>query len=170
VGGASDNTVNPVPNLDTVCKGGAMKATITKYFELSWDQLIKMKAFLSWSTFCKFDPSELTTPSLRIATATNEQGEATVFCPIETVMLVSYALNPKSSQNEAFRAGNAVDAEIARLGQQLGISKAMIVLPEGVTIPDDEGETIRVHIRNIPQSVVMGLRTDTPLQSARYVN
>lgn len=63
-----------------------------------------------------------------------------------------------------------MDAEIARLGQKLGISKAMIVLPEGVTIPDDEGETIRVHIRKIPQSIVMGFKADTPLQSARYVN
>src|ERR1700674_1732675 len=107
-----------------------MKASITKYFELSWEALTQLKAFLGWSTFCKFDPAELITPSLRIATATNEQGEAMVFCPIENVMLVSYTLNPKSSKDEAFRAGNAVDAEIARLGQQLGISKAMIVLPK----------------------------------------
>lgn len=133
--------------------------------------LTYFKAFMKWSTFCRLHTTELTTPSLRIAQATNERGEAVAFCPIESVMLLSYVLRPGLTKDEAGRAGDAVDAEIAKLGKQLGISKAMIVMPEGLTIPDDEGETIRVHIRKIPQTVAIGLATSvTQSQAGKYLN
>jgi hypothetical protein len=143
-----------------------MKSQILKYCELSWEALTHFKAFLGWSTFCKFDVAELTTPSLHIATAVNKQGVPMAFCPIENILLVSYALNPNATKEEAGRAGDAVDTEVAKYAQRLGVSKAMIVLPEGVTIPDDEGETIRVHIRKIPVSPVIGVGLPAPSTAA----
>ena len=89
-----------------------MKATILKYCDMSLAALTSFKTFLKWSTFCKFDTAELSTPSLRIATATNERGEYSVFAPIENVLLVSYCMSSNNSKDQARRAGDAIDAEI----------------------------------------------------------
>lgn len=152
-----------------------MKAQILKYCELSWGMLTQFKAFMGWSTFSRFNPSELNTPSLRIAQATNDAGDAVVFCPVEQILFVSgYALKPTATKDEAQRAGDAVDHEIAKLGQQLGISKAMIILPKNA--PDDcleneDGEVVRVFVRRIPVNPVMGVGLPvTHSQAGKYLN
>ncbi|MGB8989912.1 MAG: hypothetical protein WCC37_25165 [Candidatus Sulfotelmatobacter sp.] len=150
-----------------------IKATVLRYCELSWGMLTKFKAFMKWSTFCTFDPAEFTTPSLRVVTATNERGEHIVFAPIETCLFVSgYALSPTATKDEAFQAGNAMDAMVARVGKENGISKMLVVLPKNAPadlLENEDGEVIRVFVRKIPQSVLMGAVTVTPLQTA-YLN
>jgi len=150
-----------------------MKAQILKYCELSWDMLTHFKSFMGWSTFSRFDPSELATPSLRIAQATKD-GNPIVFCPVETTLLVSgYAMNPSATKDEAQLAGDAIDVEVARLGQQLGVTKMLIVLPKNA--PDDylleeDGEVIRVFVRKIPQSAVSFGVPVTQSQTGKYLN
>lgn len=150
----------------------SIKASVLRYCELSWAMLTQFKAFIKWSTFCNFDPLEFTTPSLRIAQATNESGEPIVFCPLESCLFISgYAMNPKTSEDEAFRVGNTIDAEVARLGKQLGITKMLIAVPRNAPadLLEEDGEVIRVFVRKIPQSVVMGATATAP-SPAMYLN
>jgi hypothetical protein len=150
-----------------------IKASLLRYCELSWEMLTHFKAFMKWSTFCRFDIEQFSTPSLRIATATRGNGEPIVFAPIETCLLVSgYALNPTVTKDEARIAGDIIDAELARLGQQMGVTKMLVVLPKDCPeslLEEDGWEEIRTYTRKIPVSAAMGTAITTP-SPAMYLN
>lgn len=135
-----------------------LKARILKYCEMGWKELALLKRWMKHSTtFNTFDPEAFSSPSLRVAVGTNEQGDPIVFCPIESVLMVSaYAVSPSLSPAEAQRAGDVLDAAIAREAQRAGVSKLLLVLPKDYPVlPDSEWREVRVYERQIAQPLAM---------------
>jgi hypothetical protein len=150
-----------------------IKATIFKYFELSWPSRIQLKSWLTVSkSFNDFDAENFNSPTLRIAKATNEQGKPVVFVPFETVFLLSaYAVSPQATPIEAQRAGDEIDREIAVQAQRNGISKMLLVLPrDSPALPKGEWREVRVYERKIPNAVNLhGVGCSTP-SLPQYIN
>lgn len=151
-----------------------IKATIRRYFELSWSDLTNFKSWLQRSAaFNSFDPESLASPSLRIAVATNGQNQPIAYCPVEQILMVSaYAVNPNATAIEAQRGGDCLDAEIARHAQMHGISKLLIVVPENYDgLPKSELKTMRFYERTVPQTVsAYGVDCLTPSHATQYQN
>jgi hypothetical protein len=136
----------------------SIKATLLRYSEMSLSSLTLLKSWMRRSaSFNMFDAENFTASSLRIAQATNEQGETLCMCPIETVFLVSaYAVSPNTTPSEAQMAGDILDGAIARIAQQQGIQKLLIVVPKDhPALPEEEYEQVRVYTRRIPQPLAM---------------
>jgi hypothetical protein len=138
-----------------------IKATLLRWSELSWDAIKQFNILMR---------GQVATPSLRVAIATNEQGDPLVIAPVETVLLVrDFVTSANATDEEKQRAGDAVDMEVAALGQRLGIGEVWIVVPEGASAPEDE--TIRVHIRKITHNDAVGVVIQNPSRStAAYLN
>ena len=140
-----------------------IKATVRKYWELSWPDLCNLKAWMKNSkTFNSFDVDTFTSPSLKVAVA-NADGKTVCMTPIETCYMVSaFCVNPSASPDDARRAGDALDAEIARQGQMNGVSKLLIVVPADHPSLQDSSvdwadfKEVRVFERKIPQTVGTG--------------
>ena len=110
-----------------------IKTRLLKLSEMSWENLRELKAWMKRSqSFNKhFDVDAFNNPKLKIAQAVNQQGTTLVFCPVETVLMVSaYCVNPNVDPLTARNAGDYLDAAIAREAQKMGTSKIMIVVPE----------------------------------------
>jgi hypothetical protein len=137
-----------------------IKATIIRYrdfqFAASWAALTQLPNWLSRTkTFNSLDYEGSASPSLRVACATNERGEAVCYTPIENVWVVSgFAINPAASPEEAQQAGDAIDAEIEREAQQAGVTRLLIMVPatNSALVPEglDELKGVRVFERKIP--------------------
>lgn len=150
-----------------------VRAHLSKYCDLSWKELTLLKAWMKLSkSFNSFSPESFSSPSLRIAIATNEQRQPIAFCPVETILMVSaYAVSPTVSPTEAQLFGEAVDGEISLRAQQQGISKILIVVPENQTELPGEYKTMRVYERIVPPTFNMhGLGCSHPLQATQYQN
>lgn len=125
-----------------------IKATLLRFKDLSWRDMCQLK---SWSKR-PFDVENLTSPSTRIAQATNGRGETVCYANVEAVMVVSgYAVNFLATPEDAQIAGDSIDKEIARAAQLAGISKVLILVPEDCPT-DGEFKTIRVYERAVPQN------------------
>jgi hypothetical protein len=124
------------------------------------------------ASFNGFDLESFSATSLRVASATNEDGEALCYCPIETVLMVSaYAVNPSITPEEAQRAGDAIDRQLEWHAQQAGIQKMLVVLPKDHPgLPLDEFKEVRVFERKIPQSAMMGLGSFNTKPAATFLN
>lgn len=148
----------------------SIKATVLRWSELTWDAMKQFNIFMYKSTFSR---DQIATPSLRVAIATNEKGEPLLVAPVETVLLVSgFTISPGTTGEDAKLAGDAIDLEVARLGQQLGIGKVVFVIPKDAPalLEEDGWEEIRTYTRKIPQCDVTGFVIPTPSRSAAYVN
>jgi hypothetical protein len=147
-----------------------IKATLLRWSELPWSAIKQFNQFMFKSTFCR---DQITTPSLRVAIATDENGEPLVVAPVETVLLLSgFAISPNASKEEARRCGYLIDVEVAALGQQLGIGKVIIVIPKDAPalLEEDGWQEIRTYTRKIPQSAAIDVVIPTQSRSAAYLN
>jgi len=150
-----------------------MFARILKLCEMSWPALTNLKAWSKRSaSFSAFGFDNFSSPTLRIAQATNEQGEALVFCPIEQVFMVrSFAVNPKATEAEARRAGDIIDQEIAHQAQRAGITKLLLVVPHNYpNLPDEKFELVKIFVRKVQPAIAMqgvGCHAQSPTQ---YLN
>ena len=150
-----------------------MKATICKFCEMSWPALTQLKAWIRRSTsFNTFDVNELTTPSLRVASATDDKGETLVYVPVENVLMVSaYAVNSNATPIEAQQAGDAVDSLIERHAQQAGISKLLLVARvDQPGLPEGDWKTVKILERRIPHIPLMGIGSYNSKPTEIYVN
>lgn len=141
----------------------SFKATLLRWFELGWDARTELKAWLRQSrAFNSFDPECFNNAALRIASATNANGQAVAYCPIETAFVVNgYALNPNATPEDARKAGDYIEATLDREAQRAGVSKLLLVVPaDHPSLATLDGwadfREVRVFERRIPQSVVMG--------------
>ena len=152
-----------------------IKASLLRYCELSWASLTQLKTYMGLckSCFNRFDPEMFASPSLRIAEATSEQGKPLMFVPIENVFLVgAYAVAPNTTQEEAERAGDEIEALVARQASMAGISKILMLVPPNYDGPyADEVKHLRVIERKIPNAISMGgvRLQDTP-SAHSYIN
>ncbi len=147
----------------------SIKASIARWRELSWEAMKHFNRFLYGSTFSR---DQINNPSLRVAIATNVQGEPLVVAPVETALLVSHiTVSPNATTEEKHKAGDAIHLEVESLGQQLGIGRMIVVIPPDAPalLEEDGWEQIRTYTRKIPQTVSMGLEINTPSPSL-YVN
>jgi len=150
-----------------------IKAQLFKYCDLGLSQLTWLKRWMKQSSsFNGFAPENFSTSSLRVAVATNSQDEPMVFCPVETVMMISaYAVSPALTPSEAQRAGDVIDAQIERQAQLQGINRLLIVLPKDQPpMPEGEWKEVRVFERKIPQAVMRGGVGYKSTCSATYLN
>lgn len=153
-----------------------MFARILRWCEMSWDARTQLKVWLQKSkTFSSFDMDNFSSPSLRVACATDSQGAAICYCPIEQILMVrSFAVNPKATEAEATMAGNQLDQQIERLAQMNNISKLLLVLPKDhPALQDDEWgdfKECKIYERKIPPAIGFnGVGCPTP-SPAQYIN
>jgi len=151
-----------------------MKATLLKWWEMSWPARTKLKAWMRQSaSFNGVDPVTFSDPSIRIAQASNEQGEPLVFCPVQTCFLLDgYAVGPEVTPEEAHRAGDLIDSMLEREAQRAGVSKLLICIPEGCpNLPEGEWKTVRVYERLIPSAVNTHLiDASATAQASHFIN
>lgn len=151
-----------------------IKATIRKFWELSWASRTKLKAFMKNATpFNSFASETFNSPTLQIAEATDEHGEPLIFCPVEQVLMVSaYAVSPIATKAEAKAAGDLIDYEIERLGQNSGIDKCLLMLPaDSPNLPEGEWKMMHVYERKIPLSISGGgVGLHNPTSRPVYIN
>lgn len=150
-----------------------MFARIFKMCEMSWAALTELKAWSKRSaSFNGIDRETFTNPSLRIASATNSDGETVCYCPVETVFMVSaYALKPTATPAEAHAAGDAIDAELEKMAQRNGVNKFLICVPDGCpALPEGEWKKVSVYERKIPQTVTMHGIGCSATSQATFIN
>ena len=107
-----------------------IRAKLLRFRDLTWSDL---RSFNAWPNKSKdFDPcsaENLSSPTLRVAKATDQQG-ALCFCPVEQVFLVAeYDMRPGINEDQALKSGNAITTAIEDDAQRLGISKLVLCLP-----------------------------------------
>lgn len=149
-----------------------MKTTLLKLCEMSWASRTQLKSWMVYrAPFNSFDPETFADSSLRIASATDDQGTPICFATIENVLIVRVpAVNPQATQNEKKQAGELLDARIAFEAQKQGIQKVLVVIPtDQLVLPEDK--TMHFYERKVPQTFNMhGLGCSHPLQATQYQN
>jgi hypothetical protein len=157
-----------------------IKTKVRRYFELSWSELTQL------SSWIKLSPSRnhvnndtFAAPSLCVATATDEQGNAICHTLLETVIFVSaFAMSPGVTQQQAQLAGDRLDAVIGELGAHLGISKYLVIcsadalMQEGADEDLREIKNIRLFERVIPQAtakLMLGYQSNASAD-VKYIN
>jgi len=139
-----------------------LKATILRYCDLSYKSLVELKQWAKRSaSFNSFPPENFASPSLRVAVATNSDGETVCMTPIETVFLAStFLVNPLATQAEALAAGDEIDRQLSMEAQRVGASALLIMVP--ASNPKFRGKewsdfkTMRVYERKFPNTVGTG--------------
>jgi flagellar biosynthesis component FlhA len=147
-----------------------IRATISKYHELSWKTLTKLKSWMRCSA-PSFDVENLASPSTRIAVATDD-GEIVAITPIETVYMISgYTVAPTATPEQKQQAGDLIEYQCRCLAQQAGVTRILMVLSENVPLQPDE-KWLRVIYRQVPQSVITGgaMREQCTPSQVTYVN
>jgi hypothetical protein len=146
-----------------------IKATLMKYCELSWESLTQLKKAIAVSrSFNNFDATTFNSPSVRVAVAVNEQGTPIAWCPVETIMVArAFAVVPGTSPEDAQRAGDAIDAEIAAVAAAKGITRLLLVVDANHPgMGGDEWRGLKVFERQIPnltsENQTMGRLTPHP--------
>jgi len=143
-----------------------IKASLLRYCEMSWPSLALLKRWMKLAaSFNGFDLDGFSNPSLKIAQATDADDQPICFCPVETVFLVSaYAVSPAATQAEARKAGDALDALIARQATMSGVSKMLIVVPRDHPELEGEWKEVRIYERKIQPTVMQGgCHTSSPV-------
>jgi hypothetical protein len=157
-----------------------MKATLRKFWELSWSDLCNLKAWMKRSaSFNGFDVEQFqSNATLRIASATNERNEVVCYTPVETCFVVSaFAVSPNATPSEARAAGDLIDSEIAHYAQRAGVSKLLLIVPKDhPALQDNEWsdfKEVRVFERKIPSTINsggVGCHKPTSVPASRYLN
>src|SRR5437660_515592 len=138
------------------------KASLRKFWELSWADRCNLKAWLLKSTTANtFDMETLNNPSILVASAINAMGEAVVYCPVQKVFLISgFAVSPTATEAQAHAAGDLIDAELERQAHLAGVSKMLILVPaDHPSLQNsewDDFKEVRVFERKFPQTVGTG--------------
>jgi hypothetical protein len=155
-----------------------LRARIFKYCDISWKDLCNLKAWSKRSaSFNSFPPENFSNPNLKVAVATDSDGEVVCMTPIETCFMVSaFLVSPNATPEEAAIAGDSIDAALAASATRAGVSKMLIVLPDHIKFQGkDFGDfrTVRVYERNFPLTVNSGgtrLHETNSLQATKYLN
>jgi len=130
-----------------------MKATIQKLCEMGWESLTRFKALCKWSK-APVEPETFASPSLRIASATNEAGQEIAFCVLENVLLLRTSVfDPSTTLTEVGRCGDYIDQQVAVHAQRLGISQVMVAVPNDFHDFDDECITMKFYLRKVPAPI-----------------
>jgi hypothetical protein len=111
-------------------------------------------------SFQNCDLDTFASTSTRIVTAVNERGALCHSVVEKCLFLSGFAVNPQTKPQDAFAAGNAIDALLENESQLEGISKMFLLVPASAEpLADDELTTeiknVRVYLRRIPQTSMM---------------
>jgi hypothetical protein len=153
-----------------------LKVKLLKFVDLGWQSLAQFRVWLSLgkaSSGFEFTADNLTSPSTRVATVTNANGETLAYCPVERILwLREYAVNPTIDPSEAQAAGDLIDYELEKLARDAGISKMLLVVPKDYpTEPGDEFEQVKIFVRKVAPSVTApGIDCFTPSQATQYLH
>src|SRR5258708_17406443 len=155
-----------------------LRARIMRYCELSWDDLKNLKAWAKRSaSFNSFPPETFSSPSLKVAVATDADGKVVCMTPIETCYMVSaFLVSPEATSETASMAGDLIDAELAASAARAGVSKLLIVLPADHPCLKDNPEwadfrEVRVYERKFNQTLgTGGIRLSKPAQATQFLN
>ena len=120
----------------------------------SFKATVRKRATVPFADLCNYfawcGHVEMDNPGLLVASAANECGETCCYTTAEAVFVVNnYAFSPKTTPSDAMQAGIALDGVLATEGQRAGVSKLLIVVPEG-TPKNKEERRLRVIERKIP--------------------
>lgn len=145
-----------------------IRAKLLRFRDLTWKDL---RSFNAWPNKSKdFDPfsaENLSSPTLRVAKATDEQG-ALCFCPVEQIFMVSeYVMRPGITEDQALQSGNAITAAIEDEAQRLGLTKLVLCLPiDHPATLEGEWRTVKILEQHIPQvSTVRRMDYSSSLQA-----
>jgi hypothetical protein len=171
VGVGIDSSAASVLDLDFVCEGGVLTAKLLRYRELSTKVLERLQRIMRGPSYWGFDPADIESPSVRVAVTTMEDGQPGPFCPVEHVMLIRAAGVPEGiTTPQAHEAGDLIDTEIVTAAQREGITKLLMVLPPGMTLPKGYKQ-VSCYIRPIPrtEASLFGCYEITPA-ATQYLN
>ncbi len=134
-----------------------LRAHIARFSEMSWPERINLKSWMKYSR-SGFDPENFNSPSLQVASVTNEEGDVVCYAPIESVLLVrAPAFRPNTPQAEARKAGDVLDRKLEIQAQRAGINKYLIMVSANhQDLPDGDFKLMRVYERLIAPSVSSG--------------
>jgi len=149
-----------------------IKTHIFKLCEMSRDTLTLLKLWAKRNPAGSLDVETFSNPALRVAQATNANGEVVCFTSVETAYVIgSLAHNPFATPAEMYSAGASIETEIAHLAQLSGATEILMVIPQNLPSMPDE-EFIRVVRRKIvPQTVAMqGVGYSNSNPALKFVN
>jgi hypothetical protein len=148
-----------------------MKTSIFKFADLSWDSLAKIKKWFRQDIVRDgFNlQSFRNNPSLKVVEVHNSVGETIALFPIEPCFVVNQIVNPQATPIEASVAGDNADRALAKLAQQEGITRFLIICPTNSPTQPDE-RWVRIIERTVPQ-VTATQSVDCAKQSTTaYIN
>jgi hypothetical protein len=138
------------------------RAALLRYAELSRSALTQL---MSWGRGRGLNHN----PSTQVATATNANGEVVCHCTIEPCYMVASAPNPLASEQDRYLAGEVIEDALVSHAQLKGMSRMLIVVPDGFPSEPEE-RWIRIVERKVPQIAVMhGVGCFAPSPAA-YIN
>ncbi|HEX3642350.1 MAG TPA: hypothetical protein VHV10_13750 [Ktedonobacteraceae bacterium] len=147
-----------------------MKTSIFKFADLSWESLTKIKKWFRQDivrdgfSLQSFNNN----PSLKVVEVTNSVGQTIAFCPIEPCFVVNQIVNPQATTIEACVAGDNADRALARLAQQEGITRFLIICPPDYPSQPDE-RWVRIIERKVSQVAAMQ-SVDCAQSTTAYIN
>ena len=145
-------------------KFGNIKATLVRYADLSRSALIQIT---SWSRGrgLNHNPS-----AVQVATAVNSNGETVCHCTIEPCYMLASAPNPLATKQERYLAGEVIEDALVSQAQLKGVSRMLIVLPDGFP-SDPEERWIRIVEREVPQiAALQGVGCLVQSATVSYLN
>jgi hypothetical protein len=101
----------------------------------------------------------------KVATATNQHGEVVATSSIENCYLV-VPKTAATSMKDCYDAGVALEEALLTHAQLKGVTRLLIVLPDGFP-PDPQERLIRVVERKVPQ---LGYSPVVPQATTQYLN
>jgi hypothetical protein len=149
-----------------------IRAKLLRFRDLTWKDL---RAFNAWpnksADFDPFSAEHLSSPTLRVGKATDEEG-ALCYCPAEQVFMVSaYVMRPGITPEQAQLAGDSITSAIQDEAQRLGISKLVLCLPvDHPATLDGNWRTVKISEQHIPQVNFINRMNETSSLQATVIN
>lgn len=148
-----------------------MTAKLLRYRELSATVRDLLQRVMRGPSYWGFEPTDIESPSVKVAVSYRADGTPGPFVPVESVLLVrAYGVPSNTTPEEGREAGDLLDAEIVTAAQREGITKLLVVIPPGKTPPKDYKE-VKAYIRPIPRSTAALLASyEVPAPATQYLN